>query len=258
VNPEGGSPSCCAAALGSTNLTTAAPPTGTATTRPTSTPTTVFAPAVSSPQHPSPSEPLGGIPAGVHEGSRPAPVITGPAGESAQNPPTASSRQALLAWWAFHLAHSVNNCPTTSCTRPDAFGSLFGDGGHGRVMMSVRRIKGHLAETATYGYPENADISRSVLVAGYQANLDALKAHLDQGEDVLVSCYGAYDTKSLGSKTVKNGVLVATAKRVIQFGKRLSGFNLETFPLEKITAIEVSKGFLIRQKAPRSPRRSLR
>jgi hypothetical protein len=89
-------------------------------------------------------------------------------------------------------------------------------------------------------------------MAGYQANLEALKSHLDQGEDVLVSCYGAYDTKSLGSKTVKNGVLVATSKRVIQFGKRLSGFNLETFPLEKITAIEVSKGFLISKKTPQN------
>lgn len=81
-------------------------------------------------------------------------------------------------------------------------------------------------------------------MANFQANLDALKSHLDQGEEILVSCYGAYDTKSLGSKTVKNGVLVATAKRVIQFGKRLSGFNLETFPVDKITAIEVSKGFM--------------
>ena len=81
-------------------------------------------------------------------------------------------------------------------------------------------------------------------MAGFQANLDALKAHLDEGEAILFSCYGAYDTKSLGSKTVKNGILVATAKRVIQFGKRLSGYNLETFPLEKITAIETSKGFM--------------
>jgi hypothetical protein len=38
--------------------------------------------------------------------------------------------------------------------------------------------------------------------------------------------------------------LVATAGRVIQFGKRLSGFNLETFPLDRITAIEVSKGLM--------------
>jgi hypothetical protein len=71
-------PSCCAAVPGSTNLTTAAPPTGTATIRPTSVPTSAFAPAVSSPQHPSPSEPLEGIPAGVQEGSKPAPVIGDP------------------------------------------------------------------------------------------------------------------------------------------------------------------------------------
>jgi hypothetical protein len=75
---EGGSPSCCAVAPGSTNRTTAAPPSGTATTRTTTTPTTAFDPAVSSPQHPSPSEPLEGIPAGVQEGSRPAPVIGDP------------------------------------------------------------------------------------------------------------------------------------------------------------------------------------
>jgi hypothetical protein len=63
-------------------------------------------------------------------------VITGPAGESAQDPLTASGRQVWLAWWAFHLSDSFNDCPTTSCTRPDAWESLFGDGGRGRVMMS--------------------------------------------------------------------------------------------------------------------------
>jgi hypothetical protein len=72
---EGGSPSCCAAARGSTIRTTLAPPSGTATTRTMSTPTLASVPAVSPPQHPSPSEPLEGIPAGVQEGSRPAPVI---------------------------------------------------------------------------------------------------------------------------------------------------------------------------------------
>ena len=70
-----GSSSCCAAVRGSTNLTTAAPPTGTATIRATSTPTSACAPAVPSPQHPSPSEPVEGIPPGALEGSRPVPVI---------------------------------------------------------------------------------------------------------------------------------------------------------------------------------------
>ena len=75
---EGGSPSCCAGARGSTIRTTPAPPSGTATTRTMSTPTLASVPAVSPPQHPSPSEPLEGIPAGVLEGSRPAPVIGDP------------------------------------------------------------------------------------------------------------------------------------------------------------------------------------
>ena len=75
---EGGSPSCCAGARGSTIRTTPAPPSGTATTRTMSTPTLASVPAVSPPQHPSPSEPLEGIPAGVQEGSRPAPVIGDP------------------------------------------------------------------------------------------------------------------------------------------------------------------------------------
>ncbi|MBD2548549.1 hypothetical protein H6G65_02920 [Microcystis elabens FACHB-917] len=43
-----------------------------------------------------------------------------------------------LAWWAFHLSDSLNDCPTTSCTRPDACGSLVGNGGRGRVMKGVQ------------------------------------------------------------------------------------------------------------------------
>jgi len=46
-----------------------------------------------------------------------------------------------LAWWAFHLSDSLNDCPTTSCTRPDACRSLVGNGGRGQVMMSVREME---------------------------------------------------------------------------------------------------------------------
>jgi len=113
---EGGSPSCCAAARGSTIRTMPAPPSGTATTRTMSTPTLAPVPAASPPQHPSPSEPLEGIPAGAPEGSqtqgsRPAPVI----GDNRwQGLPRASDRtirtapahcpMALVTWvirWAF-------------------------------------------------------------------------------------------------------------------------------------------------------------
>ena len=73
----GGSPSCCAAALGITIPGTAARPTGTGGTWTTATTTSVSA-SVVSPQHPSSSEPLEGIPAGAPEGSRPVPVIGSP------------------------------------------------------------------------------------------------------------------------------------------------------------------------------------
>ena len=49
---EGGSPSCCAGARGSTIRTTLAPPSGTATTRTMSTPTLASVPAVSPPPAP--------------------------------------------------------------------------------------------------------------------------------------------------------------------------------------------------------------
>lgn len=81
-------------------------------------------------------------------------------------------------------------------------------------------------------------------MANYDSNISAIAEHLESGENILASCYGAYETKSLGSKTVKNGIMVATEKRIIMYGKRFSGYNLETFPYEKISAIEVSKGFM--------------
>lgn len=81
-------------------------------------------------------------------------------------------------------------------------------------------------------------------MASYEANMKAVQEHLEPGEEIRASCYGAYETKSLGAKTVKNGILLATNKRVMLFGKRFSGYNIETFPYEKISAIEVSKSFM--------------
>jgi len=81
-------------------------------------------------------------------------------------------------------------------------------------------------------------------MANYSTNLSAISEHLDSDESILASCWGCYETKSLGADTLKNGILVATQKRIILYGKRFSGFNLETFPYEKISAIELSKGFL--------------
>ena len=90
---EGGSPSCCAGARGSTIRTTPAPPSGTATTRPMSTPTLASVPAVSPPPAPFTVRAAGRDSSGSTrrvpdprvqtqgsqtQGSRPAPVIGDP------------------------------------------------------------------------------------------------------------------------------------------------------------------------------------
>ena len=106
---EGGSPGCCAAAPGSTTRITAAPPSGTATTRATPTTPLVSVPAVSPPQHPSSSELLEGIPAGVQEGSTDPRVQTRsgdrprPARRSAQQRPAAPRPHDPGAGWLFVL-----------------------------------------------------------------------------------------------------------------------------------------------------------
>ena len=111
--PLSGSFSCCADSW-INDPTTAAPPSGTATTRTTPTPKSECVPAASSPQHPSPSEPLEGIPAGVEEGPRPAPVIAGPAGRSAQFRPTAPGHRPWLLGGFFLFSLSSQGVLTAS------------------------------------------------------------------------------------------------------------------------------------------------
>jgi hypothetical protein len=83
-------------------------------------------------------------------------------------------------------------------------------------------------------------------MAGYKKNLDYLKEHLNEGEEVRHSCYGAYETKVLNTDSVREGVLACTENRVIFFGVKLFGFgfDLESFPYSNISAIEFSKGLM--------------
>ena len=81
-------------------------------------------------------------------------------------------------------------------------------------------------------------------MAGYNSNLKAVEAHLDQGEKIIASCYGAYETKVMGQDGVRNGVFLATEKRVVFFAKKLMGYDMESFPLSKVSAIEMSKGLM--------------
>ena len=81
-------------------------------------------------------------------------------------------------------------------------------------------------------------------MAGYGKNLKKVIEHLDKGETVIESCFGAYETKILGQDSVRNGVFLVTEKRVVFFAKKLTGYDMESFPLSSVSAIEMSKGLM--------------
>lgn len=71
-----------------------------------------------------------------------------------------------------------------------------------------------------------------------QAVIDTV---LNENEEILSSIFGAYETVSLRKETIKSGVLVATNERVIFYGKRITGYDLENFQYDKISSFELSK-----------------
>lgn len=68
--------------------------------------------------------------------------------------------------------------------------------------------------------------------------------HMEPGETVIASVLGAYETKRLGQKGVRNGILVATDQRVLFYAKKFAGYDLESFPYSNISSFEQSKGMM--------------
>lgn len=68
--------------------------------------------------------------------------------------------------------------------------------------------------------------------------------HILSGEKMRASVCGVYECKLMGRPYVRKGILLATDKRIIFFAKKLFGYDIETYPLEKITSITASKGFM--------------
>lgn len=77
------------------------------------------------------------------------------------------------------------------------------------------------------------------------AKIDKLQelatAHLEPGESTLAVVLGAYETKILGSDTVRNGILVATEARLVFYAKKFGGYDLESFAYRNISSFEQSK-----------------
>jgi Bacterial PH domain/Short C-terminal domain len=72
--------------------------------------------------------------------------------------------------------------------------------------------------------------------------IEKAKEHFDSGEEVAFAVFGAYETKTMGKDTVRNGVMLATNQRILFYGKRTFGYDLEVFPYENVSSIEMSKG----------------
>ena len=79
-------------------------------------------------------------------------------------------------------------------------------------------------------------------MALYSTNLKNVKEHLDDSENITFSCFGAFETKRFGKYSIRNGVFVATEKRIVFYAKKMFGFELESFPIQNISSIEMSKG----------------
>ncbi len=76
-------------------------------------------------------------------------------------------------------------------------------------------------------------------------NLDGAKEHLEPGEKIIDYIFGMHDSELLKKDTKTNGVLIATDKRVIFYGKRMiAGFDIETIDYGKISSVEYSQGLV--------------
>lgn len=80
------------------------------------------------------------------------------------------------------------------------------------------------------------------------AKLDRLTAqaaeHLEPGEPVLAAVTGTYETRVLGSNTTRQGALIATDRRIVFFGKKIGGYDLDSFAYGNVTSFEQGKNLM--------------
>ena len=69
-------------------------------------------------------------------------------------------------------------------------------------------------------------------------------SHLELAETILGAVQGSYETTILGSKTTRAGVLIATDRRVVFYAKKLTGFEMESFPYRNISSFEQGKNLM--------------
>ena len=74
--------------------------------------------------------------------------------------------------------------------------------------------------------------------------LDGAQQHMEPGEQIVAAVPGTYETKIMGSDSVRSGLLIATDRRVAFFAKKLTGHDLESFPYTSISSIDQGKNMM--------------
>lgn len=67
--------------------------------------------------------------------------------------------------------------------------------------------------------------------------------HLEDGEVLLAWVMGVYESQLLGTDLPRNGLLVATDRRLLFYGKKVGGYDFESFPYENVSSFEQGHNF---------------
>jgi hypothetical protein len=80
--------------------------------------------------------------------------------------------------------------------------------------------------------------------------IQLVSEHLQNGEDILLKddkpiiIEGQYETKILGSDSIRTGFLIATKQRIIFYAKKITGYEIESFPYPTISSFEGGKNLM--------------
>ena len=72
--------------------------------------------------------------------------------------------------------------------------------------------------------------------------VEQAQEHLDNGEAVLATVLGTYETKKMGQDWTRKGILAVIYHRLVFYAKKMGGYDLEVSPYDHISSIETSKG----------------
>ena len=81
-------------------------------------------------------------------------------------------------------------------------------------------------------------------MASYSDLLSLVKEHLHKAEKIYHSVYGVFDGEFLGESLTREGILIANNKRLLLYGKRTFGHDLEALHFKHISSIEKSENFM--------------